>query len=158
MNGGKALGQLIGGVGLDHAGDLLKLLVGLLHQVVVLQSDHVAVAQVLSLDAVEGGVVVVVADEAFQRLFPGDVLRLLDIVQRVDPGAYASRLRAGIAAVDVHHDLAGLVQLLDHYVQVVGQDGEAAHDQQAGHRDADGGEGHKAMQEDTAEAFLDQVA
>ena len=154
LNGGEALGQLVGRVGLGNAGNLLELLIGLLHFGVVFQGDHIAVAQVGGLHAVESAVAVVVLDEVLQGFLPGDEGGLQDIVHQVDLCTDAFRLGIGQAAVDVYQDLTGLIQLLHHDVQVVGQGGEAAHDDQAGHRHTHGGKGHKPMEEDPAEAFL----
>ena len=95
-----------------------------------------------------------IGNEVLKRLLPGDKGRLEHIVQSIDFGADASCLSVGKTAVNIHQDLAGLIQVLHHHIQVVGQDGEAAHDQQAGHGDTDSGEGHKAMQEDAPHAFL----
>ena len=157
LDGGKALRQLIGRVGIGHAGDLLELLVRFLHAGVVLQSHHIPVAKVLRLHAFQRGVVIVVLDEVLQGLLPGDKGRLEHIVQGIDLGAHASCLGITQVAVNIDQNLTGLVQVLHHHIQVVGQDGEAAHDQQAGHGDTDSGKGHKAMQEDAPHALLQQV-
>ena len=154
LDGGKALRQLIGRVGLGHAGDLLELLVRLLHAGVVLQGHHIPVAQVLRIDALQGCVIFVIGDEVLKRLLPGDKGRLEHIVQGIDLGAHASCLGITQVAVNIDQNLTGLVQVLHHHIQVVGQDGEAAHDQQAGHGDTDSGKGHKAMEEDAPHAFL----
>ena len=100
---------------------------------------------------------VVVIDEVLQRLLPGDEGCLEHIVQLIDLRAHASGLGVGQTAVDVHQNLTGLVQLLNHQVQVVSQNGKAAHNHQAGHGDAHGGERHESMEENTPEAFFQQV-
>ena len=109
LNGGEALRQLVGRAGLDHAGQLLELLVGLLHLGVVLQSDHIAVAQIRGLHAVEGAVVVVILHEVLQGFLPGNEGGLQNVVQQVDLGADGAGLGVGQAAVDVHQDFTGLI-------------------------------------------------
>ena len=49
------------------------------------------------------------------------------------------------------------VQLLQILVGIVGHQRKCAHDQQAGHRNADGREGHEAMGEHIAGAFFEKV-
>ena len=154
LNGGEALCQLIGGAGLHDTGDLLQLGVGLLHQGVVLQGDNIAMAKILCLHTAEGAVAVMVGDEVLQRLLPGDKFGVEDVAQGVDFGTNASGFGIGQAAVHIHQNLTGLVQVLHHNIQIIGQDGEAAHNQKAGHRDAHSRERHKAMEENSPEAFL----
>ena len=157
LQGGEALRQLIGRADLIHTGQILQLLSGLLHLGIVFQSDHVAVTQILRLNAAEGAVVVMVADEVLKRFLPGNVFRVKHIVQKVDLRADGSCLGVGKVAVDVHHNFAGLIQILNHDVQIVSQRGEAAHDDQTRHRDADSSKGHEAVLENAAEALLEQV-
>ena len=95
-----------------------------------------------------------VGDEVLQSLLPGDKPGVEDVVQGVDFRADASGFGVGQAAVHIHQNFTGLVQVLHHNIQVVGQDGEAAHNQKACHRDAHSGEGHEAMEENSTEAFL----
>ena len=114
--------------------------------------------QVLSLNAAEGAVAVMVSDEIFQSLFPGDKGGLEHIVQEVNFGTDALGFGIGQVGVYVDKDFAGLVQFLHHDVQVVGQNGEAAHDDQTGHRNTHSGEGHKSMEENTPEAFFQQIS
>ena len=154
LNGGEALRQLIGGAGLHDTGDLLQLGVGLLHQGVVLQGDNIAMAKILRLHAAEGTVTVMVGNEILQSLLTGDEFGIENIAQGVDFRADASGFGIGQAAVHIHQDLTGLVQVLHHNIQIIGQDGEAAHNQKASHRDAHSGEGHEAMEENSPEAFL----
>ena len=111
-------------------------------------------AQVRGLDAAEGTVAVMVGNEILQCLLPGDEGGLQDIVQQIYFCADGSCLGIGQLAVHIHKDLTGPVQILHHDIQVVGQDGEAAHDDQARHRDAHGGERHEAVEENATEAFL----
>ena len=158
LNGGKALGQLIGGVGFCHTGDLLELGIGLVHKAVVLQGHLVAVAQVACLNTVESGVTVVVLNEAFQGLFPRDELSLKHIAQSIDLGADAPGLGIGQVGIDIDQDLAGLVQVLNHHIQVIGQNREAAHNDQAGHRNANSSEGHEAVEKNTPDALFEKVA
>ena len=112
-------------------------------------------AQILRLNAIEGGVVVVVIHKALKGILPGDEHGFFHIVQRIDFGADASCFGIGQGGIHIHHDFAGLVQLLHHHVQVVGQNGEAAHNQQARNGNANSGKGHKAVEEDAAKTFLD---
>ena len=99
-----------------------------------------------------------VGNEILQCLLPGDEGRLQYVVKKIDFGADASGLGVRQIRVDEDQDLAGLVQLLDHLVQIVGQRGEAAHDDQTRHRYTHSGKGHKSMKEDAAEALLQKVS
>ena len=96
-----------------------------------------------------------VGDKALQCLLPGDKGGLQHIVQRIDFRADAPGLGIGQVTVHVDQDFTGLVQVLNHHVQVVGQNGEAAHNQQARNGNANSGKGHKAVEEDAAKTFLD---
>ena len=109
LNGGEALRQLVGRVDLIHAGQLQKQIGGLLHLGVVLQGDHIAVAQILWLNAAEGAVVVVVADKALKRFLTGNELCLQNVVQKVNFGADRPCFGVGQTAVDVHKNFAGLI-------------------------------------------------
>ena len=115
-------------------------------------------AQVTGVITAEGTVAVMVGNEVLKCLLPGDEGSLKDIVQQVDFRADASCLRVGQVGIDVHQDFAGLVQILNHFIQIIGQGGKAAHDDKAGHRHAHGGEGHKAMEENTPEALFQQIS
>ena len=99
-----------------------------------------------------------VGNEVLKRLLPGDEGSLKDVIQQVDFRADASCLRVGQVGIDVHQDFTGLVQILNHFVQIIGQGRKAAHDDQAGHRHAHGGEGHKAMEENAPEALFQQIS
>ena len=95
-----------------------------------------------------------IGNKVLQGLLPGDEGCLKHVVKKVNFGSDASCLGIGQVRVYVDKDFTGLVQLLHHFVQIVGQRGEAAHDDQTRHRHTHGGKGHKSMKEDAAEAFL----
>ena len=115
-------------------------------------------AQVLSLNAGEGAVALMVVDEILQGLLTGDEGCLKHIVQHIDLGTNALGFGIGKLAVYVDKDFAGLVQILHHDIQIVGQDGEAAHDHKTCHRNAHGSEGHKAMGKNMPQAFLQKIS
>ena len=115
-------------------------------------------AQVAGLHAAESAVAVMVGNEVLQCLLPGDEGGLKHVVNEIDFGADASGLGIGQVRVHIDQDLTGLVQLLHHFVQIVSQRGEAAHDDQTRHRHTHSGKGHKSMKEDAAEALLQKVS
>ena len=154
LDGAEALCQLIGCGSLRHTGQLLQLLIGLLHQQIVFQHHHIPVAQVGCLHAAESTVTVMVCNEILQRFLPGNKGGLQNVVQQIDLCADGPGLSIGQFTVHIDQDLTGPVQIPYHFVQIVGKNREAAYDNQAGHRNADSGKGHEAMGKNTLYALF----
>ena len=92
-------------------------------------------------------------DKVVERLIARDESRGANVGDEVDLRADGFGLGLGIALVDVDEHLVFLLELLDHGAGIVEDEAERAHDDEARHRDADGREGHEAVQEHAAEAF-----
>ena len=138
---------------LGDALDLRELVIGLLQQGVVFDGDDITVAQGIGVEAVEEIRVVLLLDEILQRLLTRDKGRRANVGDEVDLRADRLGLGLGVALVDIDEHLVLLLELLDHGAGIVEDEAERAHDDEARHRDADGREGHEAVQEHTAEAF-----
>ena len=85
-------------------------------------------------------------------------VRLQHIGDLIDLGADTLGFRVGQFTVHINQNFIGLVQFFHHDVQIVHQDGEAAHNQQARHRDADGSKGHESVEEDSPDALFQQIS
>ena len=138
---------------LGDALDLRELVVGLLQKRVVLDGNDVSVAQRIGIQTRERIRIVQGLDKVVERLIARDKGRGADIGDEVDLRADGFGLGLGIALVDVDEHLVFLLELLDHGAGIVEDEAERAHDDEARHRDADGREGHEAVQEHAAEAF-----
>ena len=114
---------------------------------------YTAAANIIS-PTTQGTVAVMVGNKVLQGFLTGNEGGLEHIVQQVDPGADGSCLRIRQVAVHIGKDLAGFVQLLHHDIQVIGQNGEAAHDDQTCHRNTDCREGHEAVEENAPDALF----
>ena len=66
--------------------------------------------------------------------------------------AFAMRV-IGAPEKEIQKRVPYVLELLDHGAGIVEDEAERAHDDEARHRDADGREGHEAVQEHAAEAF-----
>ena len=82
----------------------------------------------------------------------------MDIGNLIDLGADALGLGLGIRFIDVHEHFVFLLQLHDHFVEVIEHQAERAHDKQTGHGDPDGRKGHKSVEEDSADSLPEEVA
>ena len=91
------------------------------------------------------------------RLLPGDKRAVSHVVHlfqlALQPSGPALRQRVVYKG---HHGVLPL-QVRQILVGIVGHQRKRAHDQQAGHRNADGREGHEAMGEHIAGAFFEKV-
>ena len=155
MQSGEAFSQFIGRIGFYNAFNALDLQVSFLHFGAVHQLYLVAMAQVIGLHAVKGGVVAVVGLKSFQGLFFGNEFGAVDIFNAGQSGAdtFCLSIREGL--IDIDQDLIGFIHVVYHDVDIIHQAGEAANDQQAGHRNADGGEGHKAVLKNATDALFE---
>ena len=87
-----------------------------------------------------------------------DELCLIYIGNLIDLGADAPGFRIRKGIIHKGKDLTGLVQILNHYIHIINQTAKAAHDQKTGHRNYHCSQRHKAVEENTTDAFLDQIA
>ena len=133
---------------------ILDLGCGFLDIGIILQNHPETVPQVGSFHAGECIILLMVLHKPLQRLFPGNKIRLKNVFDHIDLGADALGLCLCEAAVHISQDLIGLIQFLHHDIDIVHQNGEAAHDQQTCHRDTHSGEGHEAVEENTPDALF----
>ena len=141
-----------------HALDGPERRLGLAHLGVVLQGDDEPVPEGGGLQTREQILVLLLLDEALQRLLPGDKLGVVDVGNHVDLRADALGLGLGVGVVNIDEHGVLLLQLQDHLVEVEEYQTKGADNQQAGHCDPDGREGHKTVEEDAADALPQQVA
>ena len=140
-----------------HTLNLPQIVFRLPHEGVVLQGDHKAVPQGVGLQSGKGFGIVLFLHEVLQGFFPGNKLGVMNVSDHIDlrPDALGLILRIGLVNIDDHFIL--LFQLRHHNAEIVQNQTEAAHDDQAGNGDADCREGHEAVEENTPDAFADQI-
>ena len=144
---------------LGNTGDILDLCHRLLHKRIALQRHHKTVAQVGGQNAGKGGtLILMIGNECLQRFLTGNELGQQHIVDLVDSGSDAPGVGVRQVAVHINQNFICLIQILHHQVHIVNQSGEAAHNQQAGHRDNDGGKGHEAVGENATDALHEQIS
>ena len=143
---------------ISHALDGPDILLRLAHFGVVLQRDNETVPEGRSLQPRKEVHVLLLFHKALQRLLPGDKLGAVDIGNQVDLRADALGLGLGIGVVNIDQHFIFLLQLHDHLVEVEEDQAEGAHNDQAGHRYPDSGEGHEAVEEDAADALPQEIA
>ena len=119
-----------------------------------MQRNDDPVAQILGLHAAEGFVTFMVRNKVLQSVLTAFEGGFMDIGDQPDLSLNAVSVGLGVGFVDIDHDLVGLVQFIHHDAHIVHQKGEAAHDQQAGHRHENGGEGHETVGKDATDALF----
>ena len=140
-----------------HALDPPDFIAGLLHQAVVFHGDHIPVPERGGLQPGEQILVLLLLHKVRQRFLPGDKAGVMDVGNHIDLGADAFGLGLGISLVDVNQHLVVLFQIQDHFIEVVENQAKGAHNQQTGHRDPDGREGHEAVEKHATDALPQQI-
>ena len=145
-------------VDLGHAHQSFKLRLGLRHEGNISEVDDEAVAEDRLVNALHQ-VLIVLAHEVVHCIDAGDKLCGGDIVQRFDAALNGLGLFLVCdSLIDKYNYLILVLKVLDKSVDIHRQQGYDAHDDKAGHDDSHGGEGHKAVGGDAAEAFADKIA
>ena len=121
------------------------------------QVDHITVAEYLRLEVLIHIVLIVFGHIGIPCLLTGDkgavghVVHLFQLVfQRL-----GLTLRQGVVHKG-HHGIL-LLQISQIHVGVVSHQRKGTHDQQTGHRDADGGKGHKTMGKHAAGTLFEEI-
>ena len=96
--------------------------------------------------------------ELLQRRLFGDKVELRHVVHLGQDGLEGPRLLLVQAVVYVDHHLILVLQVAQHVVQIHRQQGEGAHNNQAGHDHAHRGEGHEPVGKDGVHALADVVS
>ena len=96
--------------------------------------------------------------EVLQRLFPGHKGGRGHIVQRGKLFLQLPGLLLGVALVHIGQKFVFFFQFSQHVLQIDSQQGECAHNEQAGHDHAHGSKGHKAVAEYVVKAFCDVIS
>ena len=72
--------------------------------------------------------------------------------------AIAMARQGGIGIIHIDHDLVFLLQIFQKRVDIDRHQREGTHDQQAGHRSADGRKGSEAVAEQVGNAFAEEIS
>ena len=132
-------------------------LAGLAHIADVHQVDGVAVGEVVVRQALEELVVLVPGPEGGGGLLIGYEVDVPDVGDPAQGRFHLPGLLLAQAQLHEGQHLVLLLQVRQHGVGVHRDQGEGAHDQQAGYRDAHGREGHEAVAEHVHSAFFDKI-
>ena len=98
------------------------------------------------------------ADEGLHGLFPGNEGGGGHVIHGFQLALQGLGLFLRISIVNESQDLVFAFHLLQVGVGIDGHQGKGAHDQQAGHGDADGRKGHEAVAEHVGQALMEEVA
>ena len=145
-------------VHLGHAIHGVEVRARLLHQADVLQLYHIAVAERVVRDDVEE-LLVVIGLEVLRGLLAGDELGAVHIGDGEDGGLEGDGLLTAEILVDEgDDDVAFVLKTGNHVVYVHNEQGERAHDDEAGRDDGHRGEAHQPVAEYALEAGLYEIS
>ena len=119
--------------------------------------QHVAVAEDFGVQIAVEVVLIVLLHVAVPGLLTGDEGAVGYVGQLFQLALEGHGLLVGQILIHKGQHRVLTLQVLQILVGVVGHQREGAHDQQAGHGDADGREGHKPVGEHIADALPDKV-
>ena len=102
-------------------------------------------------------VLVVLLNIGVARLLARDKRAVCDVRNALQLRLQGAGLLLGEVLVDKGEHRVLPLQILQVLVGVVGHEGKRPHNQQAGHRDADGRKGHKAVGEHVLDALPEEI-
>ena len=143
---------------IGDAGEGLHRLHGLALRLQIHQLDGVAVLQNLRVQVLEQLLIRVLGLEVLHGLIPGNEGDGGHIGNGLQPGLEGPGLGLGVAVIHIGQDLILLFQGGQQLIGVYRHQGKGTHNQQAGHRDADGGKGHEAVAEHIAQSLVEKIA
>ena len=129
-----------------------------MHLLLVGDVDDVAVAEHVGAQLAVQAVFIVVGHVGVPGLLAGDEGGVRHTGHGGKPALNGLGLLVGEAVVHEGDDGVLPLENLQVHVGVVGHQGKGAHNQQAGHGDAHGGKGHKAVGQHIAAALAEKVS
>ena len=124
----------------------------------ILQMNDKAVTEDAGVQVRIEIVFIVLGHIAVTGLLPGDEGGIGHIGHSLHLPLQGPGLVLGKALVDKGQDGVLLLQVFQVIIRVVGHQGEGAHNEQAGHGDADGRKGHEAVGEHIAASFPEEIS
>ena len=146
------------GADLGNAGNALDLLHRLALPLQVRHLDGVAVPEDLRVQALEQLLVGILGGKILRGLPLADVGGGRHIGNSLQFLLQGLGLRFRIGIIHIRQNFVLLLQILQQAVGVHRHQREGAHNEQAGHCDADGSEGHEAVAEHIGEALMGEIS